>query len=103
VPNLDGKDPDDAFSSVPYEKGYTFLSHLESVVGKEKWNKYIPHVCLPLVRSCIRLFSVVLLFVVKSQLSGFAINPGFAPKFEKFREYTFSNVFEIFGVFPVIP
>lgn len=43
IPDLNGKDPDDAFSSVPYEKGYTFLSHLEGLVGKDKWNQYIPH------------------------------------------------------------
>ena len=43
IPELTGKDPDDAFSSVPYEKGYIFLSYLEGVVGREKWNTYIPH------------------------------------------------------------
>ena len=29
-------DPDDAFSSVPYEKGFTFLYHLEQLVGGEQ-------------------------------------------------------------------
>ena len=29
----DGVDPDDAFSSVPYEKGFHFLYHLEQLVG----------------------------------------------------------------------
>ncbi|MCJ1271931.1 hypothetical protein MMC22_011836 [Lobaria immixta] len=43
VVNLNGKDPDDAFSSVPYEKGFTFLYYLEKLLGKEKWNKFIPH------------------------------------------------------------
>ena len=43
IVDLKGKDPDDAFSSVPYEKGYTFLSYLESQVGKAKWNTFIPH------------------------------------------------------------
>jgi hypothetical protein len=33
VPNLTGIDPDDAFSKVPYEKGYTFLYFLEEKVG----------------------------------------------------------------------
>ncbi|MCJ1277282.1 hypothetical protein MMC21_005093 [Puttea exsequens] len=42
IPDLKGKDPDNAFSSIPYEKGYTFLSYLETQVGKEKWNKFIP-------------------------------------------------------------
>ncbi|KAL2787471.1 leukotriene A-4 hydrolase [Aspergillus keveii] len=43
VPTLKGQDPDDAFSSVPYEKGFTFLFFLEKLVGKEKFDKFIPH------------------------------------------------------------
>lgn len=43
VIDLKGKDPDDAFSSMPYEKGYTFLSHLEAQITRDKWNQYIPH------------------------------------------------------------
>ena len=34
VPNLDGVDPDDAFSSVPYEKGFALLEFLASLVGR---------------------------------------------------------------------
>ncbi|KAI6657704.1 hypothetical protein LOD99_449 [Oopsacas minuta] len=33
VPTVRDTDPDDAFSSVPYEKGSCFLFHLESLVG----------------------------------------------------------------------
>ena len=33
VVNLNGIDPDDAFSSVPYEKGYAFLYYLEQLLG----------------------------------------------------------------------
>ncbi|XP_064078786.1 leukotriene A-4 hydrolase-like isoform X2 [Macrobrachium nipponense] len=33
IPDLTGVDPDDAFSTVPYEKGHTFLWYLESLVG----------------------------------------------------------------------
>jgi leukotriene-A4 hydrolase len=32
---LQGVDPDDAFSSVPYEKGFNFLFYLEELVGGE--------------------------------------------------------------------
>lgn len=46
IPDLKGKDPDDAFSSVPYEKGFTFLYLLEKMIGKDKWDKFIPHVSL---------------------------------------------------------
>ena len=43
IPDLKGKDPDDAFSSVPYEKGSVFLYHLERLVGKESWDQFIPY------------------------------------------------------------
>lgn len=43
IPDLKGKDPDDAFSSVPYEKGFAFLYYLEKLVGREKWDKFISH------------------------------------------------------------
>lgn len=33
IPDLTGVDPDDAFSTVPYEKGHTFLWYLETLVG----------------------------------------------------------------------
>ena len=38
VVDLDGVDPDEAFSSVPYGKGSTFLWYLEDLVGGPcKW------------------------------------------------------------------
>jgi leukotriene-A4 hydrolase len=40
VPNLQGIDPDDAFSSVPYEKGFNFLFYLECLVGLENFEKF---------------------------------------------------------------
>jgi leukotriene-A4 hydrolase len=41
VPDLsNGCDPDDAFSSIPYEKGAAFLTYLERVVGGK--DKYVP-------------------------------------------------------------
>ncbi|WEW61297.1 Leucyl aminopeptidase yscIV [Emydomyces testavorans] len=43
VIDLKGKDPDDAFSPVPYEKGFVFIFYLENLVGKEKFDKFIPH------------------------------------------------------------
>lgn len=43
VPDLKGKDPDDAFSSVPYEKGFHFLYYLEKLVTKPAFDKFIPH------------------------------------------------------------
>jgi leukotriene-A4 hydrolase len=40
VPPLKGVDPDDAFSSVPYEKGCALLRHLELLVGKEPFRTF---------------------------------------------------------------
>ena len=33
-PNMNGIDPDEVFSKVPYEKGRLFLFYLETLVGK---------------------------------------------------------------------
>lgn len=33
VPSLQEVDPDEAFSSVPYEKGFALLYHLEELLG----------------------------------------------------------------------
>lgn len=33
VLKLEGKDPDDAFSIVPYEKGHSLLMYLEQLLG----------------------------------------------------------------------
>ncbi|KIW77532.1 leukotriene A-4 hydrolase/aminopeptidase [Fonsecaea pedrosoi CBS 271.37] len=43
VINLKGKDPDDAFSSIPYEKGFIFLYYIEKLISKEEFDKFIPH------------------------------------------------------------
>lgn len=58
IVDLKGKDPDDAFSSVPYEKGFNFLFYLENLVGKSKFDKFIPHVRNPstLVRLLLLTF-----------------------------------------------
>lgn len=37
VPSLDGVDPDDSFSRIPYEKGFYFLYHLQNLVGVEEF------------------------------------------------------------------
>jgi aminopeptidase N len=38
---LEGVDPDDAFSQVPYEKGYLFLRALEEVVGRKRFDVFL--------------------------------------------------------------
>ncbi|KHJ32387.1 putative leukotriene a-4 hydrolase [Erysiphe necator] len=43
VIDLRGRDPDDAFSSVPYEKGFHLLYHLEKLLGKPNFDRFIPH------------------------------------------------------------
>lgn len=47
--NLTGIDPDDAFSTVPYEKGHTFLFYLEELLGG-------PEVFEPFLRSYLDVF-----------------------------------------------
>jgi aminopeptidase N len=39
--SLEGRDPDDAFNDVPYEKGYLFLQLLENEVGRERLDAFL--------------------------------------------------------------
>ena len=38
---LENIDPDDAFSTVPYEKGCRFIALIEQTVGREKFDKFV--------------------------------------------------------------
>lgn len=40
IQTLEGVDPDDAFSSVPYEKGFNLLYFLEGQLGAESFEKF---------------------------------------------------------------
>jgi leukotriene-A4 hydrolase len=40
-PDLGGLDPDDVYSSVPYEKGFLLLVEIERVVGREVFDRFI--------------------------------------------------------------
>lgn len=40
IPTLDGVDPDDSFSSIPYEKGFNLLYYLEHLLGEEAFAAY---------------------------------------------------------------
>lgn len=39
----DGIDPDDAFSTVPYEKGFHMVWYLDRLVGRDNFDRFIPH------------------------------------------------------------
>jgi leukotriene-A4 hydrolase len=41
LPDLTGRDPDEAFSTVPYEQGQLFLSFLESKFGRDAFDKFL--------------------------------------------------------------
>jgi aminopeptidase N len=36
-----GVDPDEAYSTVPYEKGYLFLRRLEELTGRDRWDRFL--------------------------------------------------------------
>jgi hypothetical protein len=40
-PHLDGVDPDECYSFIPYEKGYLFLTQIEAAVGREAFAKWL--------------------------------------------------------------
>lgn len=55
--HLTGVDPDDAFSSVPYEKGFNFLCYLESLVGgPELMNPFLRAHCDRFANSVVNCF-----------------------------------------------
>src|SRR5688500_1909193 len=39
--DLKGRDPDDGFTDVPYEKGALFLLHLEQTFGRERFDSFL--------------------------------------------------------------
>ncbi|HYR28737.1 MAG TPA: M1 family aminopeptidase/hydrolase, partial [Thermoanaerobaculia bacterium] len=41
LPDLTGRDPDDAFSNVPYEQGRLFLVFLESKFGRDAFDQFL--------------------------------------------------------------
>jgi len=41
TPKAGLQNPDDAFSSIPYEKGFQFLLYLESLDGEDKFKKFM--------------------------------------------------------------
>src|SRR5436190_641604 len=41
VGDLEGRDPDDAATKLPYEKGYSFLRLAEETVGREPWDAFL--------------------------------------------------------------
>src|SRR5438477_4440634 len=36
-----GVDPDEAYSTIPYEKGYLFLRRLEELAGRDRWDLFL--------------------------------------------------------------
>lgn len=43
TPRAGLQNPDDAFSTIPYEKGYQLLLYLESLDGEDKFQKFYNH------------------------------------------------------------
>lgn len=39
--NLEGRNPDDGLSSVPYDKGFYLLKLIEQTVGRERWDAFL--------------------------------------------------------------
>ncbi len=39
--DLNGRDPDEGFTQVPYEKGALFLRHLEETYGRERFDRFL--------------------------------------------------------------
>eukprot|EP00662_Eupelagonemidae_sp_cell21_P051856 gene51856-58941_t len=58
-----GEDPDDAFSLIPYEKGYSFLTNLENIVGgHQTLLKWIQSYIKQYARKTVTAFDVIASF-----------------------------------------
>ncbi|KAM0285659.1 hypothetical protein ACHAQH_001365 [Verticillium albo-atrum] len=90
-----GIDPDDAFSTVPYEKGFHFIYYLEKLVGRETFDKFIPHYFTKWARKSLDSFEFKATFLdffnglgdesIKSKVASidwdaWFYNPGLPPK-----------------------
>src|SRR5207245_9536655 len=53
--NLRGRDPDDGFTDVPYEKGALFLRHLELTFGRADLVRFLSGYIALMVLLCIPL------------------------------------------------
>jgi aminopeptidase N len=42
--NVDGKNPDESLSDIPYEKGYAFLQAVENAVGRKNSMPLSPNI-----------------------------------------------------------
>ncbi|CAN0033779.1 unnamed protein product [Ectocarpus sp. 6 AP-2014] len=76
VPDLDGVDPDDAFSSVPYEKGFALLNELQRRVGVKEFHAFAKEYIKEFRRSTVDSDEFKAFFLGKfqdktSQLDGF--------------------------------
>ncbi|CAM9320099.1 unnamed protein product [Ectocarpus sp. 13 AM-2016] len=76
VPDLDGVDPDDAFSSVPYEKGFALLNELQRRVGVVEFHVFAKEYIKEFRRSTVDSDEFKAFFLGKfqdktSQLDGF--------------------------------
>ena len=93
--NHKGVDPEDAFSTIPYEKGFHFLYYLDKLVGREHWDKFIPHYFKTWARKSLDSFEFKQTFLdffnaygneeIKSKIAGIPweerfYQPGLPPK-----------------------
>lgn len=51
IPDIKGVDPDDAFSSVPYEKGFSLIYYIEQIVSRHRQSSLENHTPTAAARS----------------------------------------------------
>ena len=78
MPNLKGVDPDDAFSSVPYEKGFALLYYLECLVGGPGTVLRHRHIIIVVLQRCSTSIFVHMLSTLSTKLSQLMIGRAFS-------------------------
>lgn len=58
IPDIKGVDPDDAFSSVPYEKGFSLIYYIEQIVSRHRQSSLKKHMQLRAIQPSVLLWHI---------------------------------------------
>lgn len=103
--DLEGRDPDDAVSDIPYEKGSLFLRSIEETVGRQRWDAFLHLYFKEMAFQTMttkaflsflerHLFNGDTSFASKLNVNAWIHNPGMPPSLPSLRSAAFETVEE---------
>lgn len=91
VPDISGVDPDDSFSTVPYEKGQAFLWYLEELVGGPGITFVMQSRNLFIIQSCYIIFKAEFDPFLKSYIANFQYRSIVTSDFVEYIKHYYKN------------